>query len=605
MCGYLGHASNWEGCPEQRCVLCGKRGHGKGFCPRAEPARRWKERQGKLANERRRIRKMEKKKELEWTSDRQEMSQKSQVIERGRQAFEDQAGETSRETLSPRSLVRRRHRLADENQAAISEEEIIAPVGQMTVRINEEEMRAPVTQMTTGPMVITFDNAQNITSTATGNAPYANVNSPERQPMVRSPGNTQNIASTIKANWPSVNVSCPEQQPMIRPFEHTQNITSTANDNSNVNLPGRQQMGNTRMGTRLQGTGVGADSKMDPQRYSHDSVVRRYAGINEQRMRAPVAQMTLTTGAMISSFENTQNILSTTMENRPYVNMHTPEHQSLDTTRTGIQLQGTRFGPDSTMGGQGYSHDSGVRRFVGRNQQRMRAPVAKMTTGQMVSSCKNTCDIASMTMNNWPYANTNGPAQESLENTSMGTQLQGTGVGADSTMDRQGYNHDSGVRRFVGRNEQRVRAPVAQMNFGQMINSFGNTRNIAPTTEDNWPHPNIENPQRQPWDDSRISTQRQETGADADATMDQQSSSQDSKASLDSESHHGSVSDRSESDHEIESSHESAFDHDMESNHHWDISHYLEASEEAEDRLDDDGQSSMREKGRFRAGMPE
>lgn len=523
MCGYLGHSSNWEGCPEQRCVLCRKRGHGKGFCPWAEYAHRWKERQGKFANERRRIQKMEKEKALEGISDRQEVSQKSQAIERSRQASKDQARENSRETLSPRSLVRRQHRLADENQVGISEEEIIVPVAQITGRINEEEVKAPVTQMTTGPMDISFDNAQNISSTATGNRPYPNVNSPERQPMVRSPGEPQNIASTIKANWPSVNGSCPEQQPMIRPFENTQNITSTANDNLNLYLPGRQQMGNTRMSTRLQKTGVVADSTMDPQGHSHDSVVRRYAGINEQRMRAPVAQMTLNTGTMISSFENTQNIPSMTMENWPYVNINTPEQQSLDNTRTGIQLQGTGFGPDSTM-------------------------------------------------------------------------------------DTQGYSYDSGVRRFVGRNEQWMRAPVTQMNTGQMINSFENTRNIASTTEENWPHPNNKNLQRQPWDDTRIGTQRQETGVEPDATMDQQSSSQDSKASRDSESHHDSVSDRdsesdhdsgsdwSESDHNLESSHGSASDKDMESSHDSDSSHNSEAGEDAKDRLDDDGQSSMREK---------
>lgn len=425
MCGYLGHASNWKGCPEQRCVLCGKRGHGEKFCPWAEPDRRLR-----------------------------------QAIERDQHASEDQAREKSPGILSPRSLVRKRHRLADENHVGIIAEDVRAPVAQMTAQMNEGQMRAPVTQITPRineeELMAPLDTSQMITSTTKYNWPYANINGPERQSMVISLENTPNIASNMNYRRPYANGNRPERQPVISTFDQTQDIATTTENNwhyANISNPAWQPMGNpfennqkiasqpldiTGMETILQETGVNSDSMMNQQRYSYDLGVRRYAGINEESMRAPIPVARMTTGPMDSSFHDTQHIASTTNVNWPSASIDTLEQQKLNDTRIGTQRQEAGVGADKMMGQQGSRQDS----EASHDSYSTHDSCSSYDPGSSHNSENRQSPEDRLDGQGEP-PDSRAASVEGTGDTGVGTQIQDTEIHADMGMDQQGHPHDA------------------------------------------------------------------------------------------------------------------------------------------------------------------
>lgn len=391
-CGYLGHSSNWEGCPEHRCVLCGNRGHGKGFCPLAEPAQRWRERDSKTVREKARIKKMEKAKALQGMH-------RDQAIEQGRQPSEDQARETSREILSPRSLVKRRHRAADEVQARINEEEMRTPVAQMTAGFDEKEMIAPVAQMKVpfneegmcapvAQMTAWMNEAERVSIVQRDNgegmrAPAAQVTGP----MDSSSQNAQKITSTTEGYWPYANVSISGQQPMV------------SWPSANIIAPEPQPLDDSRMDPQLEEIGVLSDPTVNQHEHSHHSGAIRDVGMNEEGMKAPVAQMTT------ASFDGS------------YATMGTPERWDWDIdTGKGTQHQETRAGTDTMIDEQGLSHDLGVEEY---------AEGDPYDQGQLFEP--DEFGAASM---------------EGTDNTRMGNQIQDTEAHADTAIEEQGYEHD-------------------------------------------------------------------------------------------------------------------------------------------------------------------
>lgn len=296
-CGYMGHVSKWPGCPALVCELCKQEGHGRGFCPQADVGDRWRDRHGKTALERSRMKKVERtenmaKRKLERMLCGQEVGQSSQVVEWRQKALEDQNTRGySQEALSPRSLGRKRQRLADENQARINEEGPIAPMNQ--AQITDAEMRAYAASMIAGPEVSAFQNAQTIAPTNQLQINAEEMRAPIAQmatwPMANSFESTHNIASTTKDDWPYGKTNIPEWQPWV--------------------------------------------------------------DMNTDMLMAPVAQME--TGPMVNSFENQQNIAPTTNGDWPYA-----EWQPCDDPRISTQRQeNTLVGKETTLDQQGYSND--------------------------------------------------------------------------------------------------------------------------------------------------------------------------------------------------------------------------------------------------------
>ena len=95
------------------------------------------------------------------------------------------------------------------------------------------------------------------------------------------------------------------------------------------------------------------------------------------------------------------------------------------------------------MNQQRSSYDSGARRYAGVNDEIIRVPIAQMKTGPIVSACQDIQTIASAKKNNWPYANTDILERQGLNDTRIGTQHQGAGVGGDKIMDQLGSRQDS------------------------------------------------------------------------------------------------------------------------------------------------------------------
>lgn len=271
-CGYMGHVSNWPGCPALVCELCRQEGHGRGFCPQTDISERWRDRHTKTTVERLRLKKMEKGKSAGILG-RPEIGQRSQAIEWQQKTLEDpNARGYSQEALSWRSLAIKRQRLADGNQVRINEEEERAPAANMTAwpmvgafkiaqtvapmkqaQINEEKMKAPTAQMATWPMANSSESIHNIASKTRDNWPYVKTDIPEWQPWV-----DMNIGML------SVPVAQMETGPMDNFFETPRDIEW-------------QPCDDTKMDTQYQETVVRADTTMNRQGYSNGSEVEQYA----------------------------------------------------------------------------------------------------------------------------------------------------------------------------------------------------------------------------------------------------------------------------------------------------------------------------------------
>lgn len=271
-CGYMGHVSNWPGCPALVCELCRQEGHGRGFCPQTDISERWRDRHTKITVEKLRLKKLEKEK-LTGILGPPEIGQRSQAIEWQRKNFEDpNARKYSQEALSWRSLARKRQRLADGNQIRINEEERRAPAANMTAwpmvgafknaptvaamnqaQINEEEMRAPTAQTPTWPMANSSESIHNIASTTSNNWPYAKSDIPEWQPWVDMNMGMLRAPAAQMATGPMDNF-----------FETPRDIEW-------------QPCDDTKMDSQYQETGVRADTTMNQQGYSNGSEVEQYA----------------------------------------------------------------------------------------------------------------------------------------------------------------------------------------------------------------------------------------------------------------------------------------------------------------------------------------
>lgn len=389
-CGYLGHVSSWAGCPALVCELCDQEGHGRGFCPKAVIADRWRDRHGKIAVERLRLLRMERmeKKKLARRLGGQEVGQRSQDIERGLKAFEAQNNRGySQEALSPTSLLMKRQRLADENQA----------------RINEEEMRAPVSNMPTWPTVSAFGNAQTI-------APMnqAQINAEERSAhfasMIAGPKasafeNTLSFAPMNHAQMNeeemSANLASMITGPKTSAFEKTQSFAPT-ND---------AQISEEEMSANH--ASMIAGPKVSVFENTQTFAPTNHAQKNEEETRAPIAQMAA--WPMVNPSESDHNIASTTKDNWSHAKLITPERQP----------------------------------WVDMNIGMLRTPDAQiMATGPTVNlnSFENSANIASTANGNLPYTE-----WQPFENTRTNTHGQGTVVSADTMINQQGYSNGSEV----------------------------------------------------------------------------------------------------------------------------------------------------------------